>query len=147
MENKRKIKTDEYYTPPKVYEAVKNWVCAEYGIDEHQIVRPFWPGGDYENFEYPEGCVVVDNPPFSILSKIQTFFERRMIRYFLFAPGNVLNAIANRNDTCYIICDSKVKYHNGEYVKTNFVMNMAGGGYSGGKQAGFVGGDQQRDER
>ena len=127
MENKRKIKTDEYYTPPKVYEAVKNWVCAEYGIDERQIVRPFWPGGDYENFEYPQGCVVLDNPPFSFLSKIQTYFEQRMIRYFLFAPGNVLTAIANHNAACCIICDASIKYHNGEYVKTNFVTNMAGG--------------------
>lgn len=81
---KRKIKTDEYYTPPKVYDAVKNWVCTEYGIDERQIVRPFWPGGDYENFEYQEGCVVVDNPPFSILSQIRAFYSRRKIRFFCF---------------------------------------------------------------
>lgn len=28
---------------------------------------------DYEAFEYPEGYVVVKNPPFSILAKIQGF--------------------------------------------------------------------------
>lgn len=39
------------------------------------IVRPFWPGGDYEDFDYPTGCVVIDNPPFSILSKIVRFYE------------------------------------------------------------------------
>lgn len=40
--------------------------------DDVPIVRPFYPGGDYENYDYPEGCVVVDNPPFSIFAKSQS---------------------------------------------------------------------------
>ena len=68
-----KKSTDDCYTPPLVYEAIKNWACAEYGIDPESIVRPFYPGGDYEHFDYPEGAVVLDNPPFSILSQMCTF--------------------------------------------------------------------------
>lgn len=83
---KPKKTTDDCYTPPAIYEAVKDWAVKEYGIDPATIVRPFYPGGDYERFEYPEGCVVLDNPPFSILSKILRFYDERGIAYFLFAP-------------------------------------------------------------
>lgn len=47
---KPKLTTDDCYTPPEVYEVVKNWACAKYGIDPAKIVRPFYPGGDYESF-------------------------------------------------------------------------------------------------
>lgn len=83
---KPKKTTDDCYTPPAIYEAVKDWAVKEYGIDPAKIVRPFYPGGDYERFEYPKGCVVLDNPPFSILSKILRFYDERGIAYFLFAP-------------------------------------------------------------
>ena len=43
-------------------------------MEEADVVRPFWPRGDYEPSEYPEGCVVVDNPPFFILARIQDFY-------------------------------------------------------------------------
>ena len=93
---KPKLTTDDCFTPQPVYEAVKNWACREYGIDERQIVRPFWPGGDYENFEYPEGCVVLDNPPFSIMIKICRFYNERKIRFFLFTPANVLTGVSEK---------------------------------------------------
>ena len=48
---KPKKTTDDCYTPPLVYEAIKQWACAEYGISPEKIVRPFWPGGDYEQFD------------------------------------------------------------------------------------------------
>ena len=44
--------------PPAVYEAIKDWACREYGIDPGKIVRPFYPGGDYERFDYSDGKVV-----------------------------------------------------------------------------------------
>lgn len=80
---KPKKTTDDCYTPPKVYEAVKDWVCEEYGVNPDNIVRPFYPGGDYENFSYPKGCVVLDNPPFSILAKICEFYLDCEISFFL----------------------------------------------------------------
>lgn len=67
--------SDECYTPTPVYETVKNWACAEYNIDPKRIVRPFYVGGDYEHFPYRPDSVVVDNPPFSLLSKLLWFAE------------------------------------------------------------------------
>ena len=52
---KPKKTTDDCYTPPLVYAAVRDWVVAEYGIDAEKIARPFYPGGDYENFDYSDG--------------------------------------------------------------------------------------------
>lgn len=83
---KLKKTTDDCYTPDNIYQAVKSWACAEYSIDPETIVRPFWPGGDYERFEYPTGCTVLDNPPFSIISSICANYVKNGIRFFLFAP-------------------------------------------------------------
>ena len=78
--------TDDCYTPPNIYEAVVDWCEKEYSIDRTKIVRPFYPGGDYEHYPYKEDSVVIDNPPFSILSKIVRFYNENNIKYFLFAP-------------------------------------------------------------
>ena len=65
---KPKRTTDDCYMPPEVYAVVLDYVRERWGVEEADVVRPFWLGGDYEAFEYQEGCVVVDNPPFSILA-------------------------------------------------------------------------------
>lgn len=84
---KPKKTSDDCYTPPEVYDVVLQHVRDTYGIDESaSIVRPFYPGGDYEHYDYPEGCVVVDNLPFSIFSKILDYYQPRNIRFFLFVP-------------------------------------------------------------
>ena len=45
--------TDDCYTPPAVYQAVKDWVLKEYAVDPSApIIRPFVPGGDFEKCEY-----------------------------------------------------------------------------------------------
>ena len=92
---KPKKTTDDCYTPPLVYETVKEWACEKYGIQSDKIVRPFYPGEDYEHADYPDGCVVLDNPPFSILSKICEFYLDRNIPFFLFAPS--LTAFSGRS--------------------------------------------------
>ena len=61
---KPKKATDDCYTPPTIYEIVKQWAYNEYGIDPAKVVRPFYPGGDYKAFPYPDGAVVFDNPPY-----------------------------------------------------------------------------------
>jgi hypothetical protein len=53
---KPKKTTDDCYTPPLVYDAIQDWACSEYGIDPACIVRPFYPGGDYERFDYPDAA-------------------------------------------------------------------------------------------
>ena len=121
---KPKKTTDDCYTPPRVYEAVKGWVVKEYGIDPAKIVRPFYPGGDYERFEYPEGCVVLDNPPFSILSKILRFYDERGIAYFLFAPTlTIFSSAKNTRGGC-IVVDAKLEYENGAQVSTSFITSL-----------------------
>ena len=119
--------TDDCYTPPLVYEAIKNWACAEYGIDPESIVRPFYPGGDYEHFDYSGGAVVLDNPPFSILSQICEFYLDRGIPFFLFAPS--LTVFSGRKTAMrmnHIVCDCHIRYDNGALVRTAFVTSYGG---------------------
>ena len=115
--------TDDCYTPENVFEAVASWVCEEYRIDRAAVIRPFWPGGDYRAQDYPDGCAVIDNPPFSILAEIQRFYIRKGIRFFLFAP--TLTMIATRDvDSSYVLCGVGIVYENGAEVNTSFITNM-----------------------
>ena len=119
--------TDDCYTPPLIYDTVKDWACKKYGIDPAKIVRPFYPGGDYEHFDYPDDCVVLDNPPFSILTKICEFYLDRGIAFFLFAPS--LTAFSGRSifdRINHIICDANITYENGAVVLTAFVTSFGG---------------------
>ena len=120
---KPKKTTDDCYTPDNVYQAVQAWAVKEYGLEGRPVIRPFWPGGDYERAGYPDGCVVIDNPPFSILSKICRYYEKRGIDYFLFAPSLTLFSV-NAGGSNYIITDSGITYENGANVKTAFVTNL-----------------------
>lgn len=124
---KPKRTTDECYTPPAVYEVVKDWACNEYGIDPAKIVRPFYPGGDYERYDYSGGVVVLDNPPFSMLSNICAFYLDRGIPFFLFAPS--LTAFSGKKNFArmnHIICDANIVYENGAVVNTAFVTSYGG---------------------
>lgn len=114
--------TDDCYTPPLVYDAVRDWACAEYKIDPDKIVRPFYPGGDYERFDYSDGRVVLDNPPFSIVSKICKFYLERKIPFFLFAPSLTVLNIATM-ETNHIIAEAPIVYENGAVVQTAFVTS------------------------
>ena len=116
--------TDDCYTPENIYDAVANWVSREYGIDRSQFVRPFYPGGDYKAEKYPAGCVVVDNPPFSILAEIVDFYTEHGIRLFLFAPGLAALNYVNREKICAICTYAQVMYENGATVCTSFLTNL-----------------------
>ena len=121
---KPKKTTDDCYTPPAVYGVIKDWACREYGIDPDKVVRPFYPGGDYERFDYSGGAVVVDNPPFSILSKICTFYRTEQIPFFLFAPCLTIFSSTSRNGAHMIVTDSAIEYANGAQVNTSFVTSF-----------------------
>ena len=124
---KPKKTTDDCYTPPEVYEVIKGWACAEYGIDPAKVVRPFYPGGDYEKFDYGGGKVVVDNPPFSILTQICEFYVENGIPFFLFCP--TLTGFGSKRLamlTCHIICGCQIVYENGAIVNTSFVTSYGG---------------------
>jgi hypothetical protein len=123
---KPKKTTDDCYTPPETFEEITRWVSKTYGIDPATIVRPFWPGGDYKRANYPAGCVVLDNPPFSILSQIVGFYQARGVRFFLFAPYLTCLNILSRHDVTSIVCDTEIVYENGARVNTSFVTNLDG---------------------
>ena len=120
---KPKRTTDDCETPENIYTAVAEWVGRTYGLDPHTFIRPFWPGHDYEAEDYPPGCAVVDNPPFSILAKIRDFYTRRGVKFFLFAPTLTMFS-GNRETVTYIPCGVQITYANGANVNTSFITNL-----------------------
>lgn len=117
--------TDDCYTPDEVYDAVADYVSEQYGLSRSNFVRPFYPGGDYQNYNYKKGDVVVDNPPFSILAEIKRFYSERNIRFWLFAPSLTLFAGANDGKKiCYVVTGASIKYKNNALVNTSFVTNL-----------------------
>ena len=119
---KPKKTTDDCYTPPLVYDAVLGWARRHLAIADRPVVRPFYPGGDFEHFSYPEDCVVIDNPPFSIFSKICDWYVAHGIPFLLFAPA----MCSIRKNYAFIGVSSNVTYENGANVNTAFVTNMMG---------------------
>ena len=120
---KPKKTTDDCYTPPEVMEVVNAYVERRWGLDRSRFVRPFQPGGDYERFDYPDGCVVVDNPPFSILAKIKRFYLAHGVPFFLFCPS--LTAFSSWDESCdVLVCDANITYENGAVVRTAFVTSL-----------------------
>lgn len=84
--------------------------------------------GDYKAFPYPDGAVVFDNSPFSILASICAFYLEHGIPFFLFAPS--LSCFSGRKvfkQTNHIIMDCPITYENGARVKTSFVTSYSGG--------------------
>lgn len=120
---KPKLTTDDCYTPPQIYEIIKDWVVERYGLQGRTILRPFKPGGDYEAEEYPEGCVVIDNPPFSILRKIKDFYIAHHVDFVLFAPTLTLFSSTD-NAVNYVQVNAPIWYHNGAIVNTSLVTNL-----------------------
>ena len=117
--------TDDCYTPQPVYEVVKEYALKLAGLTEETCtpVRPFYPGGDYRNYDYPADAYVIDNPPFSILSEIRQFYMERGIKYFLFAPA--LMCISPNIDDTIICAVSDIIFSNGAIVKISFATNAA----------------------
>ncbi len=121
---KQKLTTDDCYTPPPVYDAVLKFVGTITDLKGRKIIRPFFPGGNYEDLkQYPKGCIVVDNPPFSILSSIIRFYCEHSIDFFIFAPSLTLFS-AHECDVTYIVANAQVVYENGAVVSTGFITNL-----------------------
>ena len=119
---KPKKTTDDCYTPDNIYEIVKGWAVKRYEITE-KIVRPFCPGGDYEKEDYTD-AVVIDNPPFSIFTKIIDFYLVNGVKFFLFYQTKTLFS-SYREGVCYLPCNVSITYENGASVNTSFVTNMS----------------------
>lgn len=86
--NGRNINTpDECYTPPDVYDTVLDYAVERYHLQGKHVVRPFIPGGDYQKYVYDKNDVVIDNPPFSLTTKIVNWYIDHNIPFFLFMNG------------------------------------------------------------
>ena len=115
--------TDDCYTPDLVYDAVADWVSNEYGVKRENFVRPFYPGGDYQSEKYKKTDIVVDNPPFSILSEILNFYTEKDVKFFLFAPALTLFS-SSSSSSCAIGAGAQVVYENKANVSTSFLTNL-----------------------
>ncbi|MBR2582844.1 MAG: ParB N-terminal domain-containing protein [Oscillospiraceae bacterium] len=120
---KHKLTTDDVYTPDNIWTAVRDFAVKHYELGSAPIVRPFYPGGDYQAFEYPKNCVVIDNPPFSILSQICAWYDEHGVRYFLFAPGLTLFSI-NAGRSNYLPVGLSIMYSNWATIATSFATNL-----------------------
>ena len=119
--------TDDCYTPQPIYEAVLDYVFEKGNLAEDtEVIRPFRPNGDYTAEEYPEGCVVIDNPPFSILANIVRFYVARGIKFFLFAPALTLFVSSYDSYCTKIVCGVSITYANKAKVATSFLTNIFG---------------------
>ena len=118
--------TDDCYTPREIYDAVLGWLRAEGYVEEwQQVLRPFYPGGDYQSESYPPGSVVVDNPPFSIYAQIVHWYIANGVPFFLFGPQ--LTLVVSNCDVCYLPINANITYANGAKVATGFVTNLIKG--------------------
>lgn len=116
--------TDDCYTPDNIYEVIAEYVCNTYGVNKSDIVRPFYPGGDYTKFDYDGGKVVVDNPPFSIMAEILDFYIENDVPFFLFCEGKTAFGNMRRGGVSGIMTGSNITYENGANVLTSFLTNM-----------------------
>lgn len=119
---KPKLTTDDCYTPAEVYATILEWVAENYDLSGKNICRPFFPGGDYESEIYNDNDVVIDNPPFSLLANIIDFYDKKGVKFFLFAPE--LTAFVRNPNVCNIYSGQGIVYHNGAQVATSFIANL-----------------------
>ena len=126
---KPKLTTDDCYTPPAVFDAVEKWVRKTYKLpDTVKTLRPFKPGGDYQREDYSGDVVVIDNPPFSILTEILRWYLDQNVRFFLFAQALTnFNALQGDKRLTRVIAFADVIYENGAHVSTGFITNMEPG--------------------
>jgi len=116
--------TDDCYTPKPIFDLVLDYVNENCDLSGKKIIRPFFPGGDFEAIEYHPDHVVIDNPPFSIISKICRFYIANNVPFFLFAPH--LTLFSSDIDVTHIVVGGNITYENGAVVKTSFLSNMFG---------------------
>lgn len=122
-----KLTTDDCYTPPPVFDALQEWVDRRLTpLAGRKIVRPFFPGGDYEHHDYPSGCIVIDNPPFSIYAQVVRFYLEHGIDFVLF--GQSMTVRVTGADVTYIIAGACIEFENKASINISFVTNIAPNG-------------------
>ena len=57
--------TDDTFTPEGLYCDLLDYIDRKiFPLSGYRVERPFYPGGNYETYDYQENSVVIDNPPF-----------------------------------------------------------------------------------
>lgn len=118
--------TDDTFTPPKVYQAVIDWLTMEGKTQGRRILRPFYPGGDFEAIDYKPGDFVVDNPPFSQMSRIVRFYQEHKIDFFLFYDRRYSLSYL-RDGLTLIYINESIEFENGALIVPAFVTNVFDG--------------------
>lgn len=116
--------SDECYTPLHIFECVYNYVRKLFPqFNNMENLRPFKPNGNYIREDYVNK-IVIDNPPFSILSKIVDFYNVNNVKFWLFAPTLSIMQYYTKCDI--FITKANIKYANGAKIATSFITNMFG---------------------
>ena len=121
---KTKCTKDDTFTPQNVYDTVRDWAVKEYGLEGREVVRPFWPDADFTKAEYPKGCVVIDNPPFSIQTKICKWYLEQGIDFFLFANHVTLFSTLRLPKVHAVIVGNSITFENGAKLPISYLTNM-----------------------
>lgn len=116
-----KTSSDECYTPQGVYDIVLKYAHTLARFSDKNVLRPFYPNGDYQAENY-KGKIVVDNPPFSKMAEIVKFYVANNIKFLLFANHLTLFNVA-RYATA-IVVNAAVSYENKKRVATSFITNL-----------------------
>ncbi|TWO19273.1 hypothetical protein [Campylobacter hyointestinalis] len=117
--------SDDTFTPPEVYEKVIEFISEKWSsfLENYEISRPFYPGGDYEKEDYTNK-VVIDNPPFSIIAQIVEFYTKNDIPFFIFASMASIGTRLTNKKCSAILNKSEITYTNEITAKTHFLSNF-----------------------
>lgn len=105
------------------------YAVERYHLQGKHIVRPFIPGGDYQKYVYDKNDVVVDNPPFSMTTKIAKWYVDHNIPFFLFINGlyGVSLSRGLHGKATVIATNANVSFYNKgseKRIKLGFVTNL-----------------------
>lgn len=122
----KRTTSDDTFTPPAVYDVVLDYVHNHVvNLDNLNVVRPFYPNGDYQAVEYGKNDIVIDNPPFSIITPICKWYQEQGVKFFLFAPAMTTFSPSRKvNGLTHIIAPVSINYDNGANVATSFITNV-----------------------
>jgi hypothetical protein len=101
---------------------VDNFFIEKYKLQDKSIVKPFYPGGNYQNEKYEENDVVIDNPPFSIITKIIRFYNENNIKFIVYGPALTIPGASNFG--IKFLKHSSIEFLNGVKVPICFFTNL-----------------------
>ena len=128
--NGRNINTlDECYTSPEVYDTVLEYATKRYHLQGKHIVRPFVPSGNYQQYVYDKNDVVIDNPPFSMTTKITKWYINHNIPFFLFINGQYAVSLSRglHGKATVIATNANASFYhkpNNKLIKMGFITNL-----------------------